>query len=327
MDIQDSGWNWTSAFGIALAVLAIVGLGWGVAVLLPNSVKLNADFDALQFLEHLAILAILATAIERATQSMLFLTKTDGTDRAIVEATGVKAKDGSRAAMMISLPLGLAVGLTGIGVITPLISIEPSEIDSTMEIARMVVTNLQNKANQLALQITTEEVAQEIGRISAENVELSRSILRGVDTIVTGGLLAGGASGIHQVAEVVKSLVRGPDRARADVLAGTSSASVLSLERGSTNTQLWHLDRAFKIEGSDDGLQEGTYHRVALRGTTKENMFIEFPLTTGTGRVPKITATDLAGGGLSMAREDLNVLTDRLGNIPRDDLKIVVRQV
>jgi len=331
METRDSGWSWASVLGIALVVLAIIGLGWGVAVFLPNSVELDAEFDALQFLEHLAMLAILATAIERATQSALFLTKSDGTDRAIVEATGAKVKDGSRAAMMISLPLGLAVGLTGIGVITPLIAIEPTSIALTADMAQLAISNLQNGTDQLTSQFTAAEVAREIDQISTESVDLSRSILRGVDTVVTGGLLAGGASGIHQVAEVVKSLVRGPDRARADILAGTSVApatgSVLSLERGSASTQLWHLDRAFKIEGIEDGLQEGTYHRVALRGTAKENMFIEFPLTTETGRVPKITTTDVSGGGLSIAREDLSVLIDRLGGIARDDLKLIIRRV
>lgn len=328
MAIQNRGWGW-KIFLVAVAVFAIIGLGWGIAVFLPNSVRLNPNFNAVEFLEHLAILAILATAIERATQSVLLLTQSDGTDRAIVKVTGVKEKNASRAAMMISLPLGLAIGMTGIGVIGPLVEVQASSIASIEEIARMVVANLESSATQSFSPLTTEEISQAVATTSAASFELTRSILRGVDTIVTGGLLAGGASGIHQVAEAVKALVRGPDMARADSLAGTlgvpTTAPMLSLEHGADGTKLWHLDRAFRIEGTDDGLQEVTYSRVALRGTNKENMFIEFPLATATGRVPRITATDLAGGGLSMAREELAILTDRLGAVARDDLKITVR--
>tara|TARA_R110002012_G_scaffold107828_3_gene249989 strand:+ start:4740 stop:5735 length:996 start_codon:yes stop_codon:yes gene_type:complete len=330
MKQQYSGLKFWTAIGIAIAVFLIAGLGVGVAVFLPNEVELNAEFDVVQFLEHLAILAVIATAIERATQSVLLLTKSDGTERSVVEATGEKPQDGSRAAMMVSLPLGLAVGLTGIGVITPLIQIESADPVSLANVARDIVTALEAEVGQLVAPVTPDAVNQAVLLVSEGSVDLSRSILRGVDTIVTGGLLAGGASGIHQVAEAVKALVRSPDRARANILTGgpiTDNAPVITLELSTKGTQLWHMDRVFSVEGSDQGLREGTYHRVALRGGATEYMFLEFPLTTEAGRIHTITTADLAGGGLSMAPEDLSALSARLGNTARDDLKIVIRRL
>ena len=330
MDEKKSGWDTKSLRTAAILMVVIIVLGFVAAFLVPETVEIEHKLDdmtLLDYLEYLALLAVVATAIERATQSILLLTGTNGTERAVSAQTGNKTKDGTRAAMMISLPLGFAVALAGIGVIEPLVQIDTS---LTAETAAQIVKAFVDAGGVLA-ELTAEVVSAQTVEALRESVGRAEKVLRGVDTIVTAGVLAGGASAVHQVAEAVKRLVPGQHLARANVLAGepipSDASLVLRLERGAEGATLWHGAEAYPVAGADAEVQNGKHRHVALRGATPETMFFEFPFTTADNRAPKITTPDLADGTLSMKHEDLKTLTTRLGNVARTDLTIVVRTV